>query len=76
MLVPTFDIFAGKPTSTDVLWKDAVTGLAAANDRMKELAAENPGPYFVYCVKSRQVLAAIDTSIQSKGKDGHCKRSA
>lgn len=76
MLVSRFDIFAGTPGSQDILWKEAVTGLAAATDRMKELAAESPGPYFVYYVSARQVLAAIDTSIQSDSKDGHLERSA
>ena len=29
---------------------------------MKELAAQSPGPYFVFCTRTHKVLASIDTS--------------
>jgi hypothetical protein len=50
--------------------------LAAANDRMKELAAERPGAYFVFCLYSHRVLATIDTSVQSDSKDGRFERKS
>ena len=62
MRVPKFDVFAGRPGSADVFWKEAVAGLGAANDRMKELAAMSPGSYFVFDFSSGRILAHMDNS--------------
>jgi hypothetical protein len=64
MSVPLYDVFCGHPNK-EALWIEAVDGLGAANDRMKEHAQRNPGPYFVFCQQTHAVLAAIDTSISS-----------
>ena len=76
MFVPTFDIFAGTPGSLNVLWKEAVPGLGAASERMQQLAAEDPGPYFVFCISSRQVLAVVDTSGQQQQQERRFRRGA
>jgi|SRR5215469_9946907 len=47
MRVPTFHIFSGF-RDKDALWLESVEGLGAANERMKQLGAEDPGPYFVF----------------------------
>jgi hypothetical protein len=60
--VPTFDIFRGHPGNKDVMWTESVEGLAAADERMKVLAAETPGPYFVFSLLSHAVLGIIDTT--------------
>lgn len=65
MYVPKFDIFRGRSPETDVLWVECVEGLGAAVDRMKTLAARDPGPYFVFQVVGHQVLASIDTSLKA-----------
>jgi hypothetical protein len=64
MRVPTVHIFSGF-RDKDALWLDSVEGLGAADERMKQLAAEKPGPYFIFSTDTHTVLASIDTSIQS-----------
>lgn len=66
MKIPTYDIFAGSPDKA--LWLEAMEGLGAACERMKERATEFPGPYFVFCTGTHKVLAVIDTA-----KDGHVR---
>jgi hypothetical protein len=61
MDVPQYDIFRGRHDE-GAAWVEAVDGLDAANERMQYHALQNPGPYFVFCHRTRQVLASIDTS--------------
>ena len=61
MRIPTYDIFAGTQDK-DALWLEAVDGLGAACDRMKERAAQAPGCYFVFCTQTHKVLATIDAA--------------
>jgi hypothetical protein len=68
MKIPTYDLFAGLPDK-DASWLEAIQGLGAACDRMKDLAAESPDPYFVFCTQTRKVLASIDTRV-----DNHIRR--
>jgi len=69
MFVPTFDIFQGAVGSTDVLWIEAVEGLAAAKQRMDEIAREQPGRYFVFYSHERTVLASTNTTAPSRAID-------
>jgi hypothetical protein len=62
MSAPQYDIFRGSQDK-GALWVEAVDGLGRANDRMKEHALQNPGPYFVFCYRTQAILASIDTSI-------------
>jgi hypothetical protein len=62
MRVPMFDIFSGRFGDADALWLEAVEGLGNAADRMKVLAAEKPGPYFVFSTEKRIVVMAIESS--------------
>jgi len=69
MTVPRFDIFRGVPDK-DAMWVEAAEGLGFAFDRMKELATESPGPYFVFDTKSHKTLAFINTAqmVKADGK--------
>lgn len=48
---------------------ESVKGLAAANERMKQIAAEKPGAYFVFSPVNRTVLAIIDTTYMMRSLD-------
>jgi hypothetical protein len=64
-----FDIFSGRsPGDKGVLWLDAVEGLEKARARMNDLAAANPGPYFILRLEDKPILAFVDTTrARSKG---------
>jgi hypothetical protein len=64
MSVPLYDVFRGHPNK-EALWIEAVDGLGAANDRMKEHAQRIPAPYVVFCQRTHAVMARIDTSVSS-----------
>jgi hypothetical protein len=61
MNIPTYDIFSGYGYK-DAEWIEAVPGWGAAVQRMKSLAEQNPGPYFLFCAKSCIILDSVDTS--------------
>lgn len=60
--VPFFEIFKGRWGDTRVVWLESVQGLAAAQERMAEIASEKPGPYFVFSISDRLALANVDTT--------------
>jgi len=53
-----------------VLWLESVVGLAAAQERMQTLAAQKPGPYFIFGLESHAVLAIIDTTPARRVNEG------
>jgi hypothetical protein len=61
MRVPTYDIFSGAGYQ-DAKWLEAVEGLSAACERMKHLAEQMPGPYFVFSTDSKAILASVNTT--------------
>jgi hypothetical protein len=69
MKEPTFDIFSGGPDK-DPLWLETVIGLSNARERMQQIAAREPGQYFLFSAQTQTVLARIETitSSQSVGK--------
>jgi hypothetical protein len=67
MSVPLYDIFSVYPNK-DTIWVEAVDNLAAANRCMAEHARENPGPYFIFCQRSCEVVGAVDTSMADAAK--------
>ena len=68
---PTYQIFSGCYShDRDVLWLESVVGLADAQERMQTLAAQKPGPYFVFCTHSHAVLAIIDTAARRRVNEG------
>jgi len=60
--IPTYDIFSGSAPQ-DAMWLEAVEGLDAACEKMKEHAKKSPGAYFVFCQNTHKVLANINTRI-------------
>ena len=61
MSVPRFEIFKGS-SDKKAIWVESLGELSAANKRMKELADESPGAYFVFDVRARQILISLDTT--------------
>jgi hypothetical protein len=59
--VPRYDIFSGR-RERDAVWIELVEGLGSANARLKQLAAERRGPYFVFSTETGTVVASIDTT--------------
>jgi hypothetical protein len=62
-----YDIFSGTPTR-GALWLECVEGRQQAYERMKERAAENPGPYFLFDASSGSPIASFDTSASKASK--------
>jgi hypothetical protein len=58
---PRYDLFSGFP-DRDAIWIQSIDGLANAHDCMEKLAAEKPGPYFVFSISTSTVVAKIDTT--------------
>ena len=61
----TYNIFRGHYPGADAVCVETVEGLRRACDRMRELAAEKPGPYFVFSVDDHLVMAVHDTTVRS-----------
>jgi hypothetical protein len=54
-----YDIFSGG-ADNDPMWVEAAETLDAAQERMKSLALSKPGSYFIFCSKTRTVVARSD----------------
>lgn len=67
MKEPAFDIFSGGPEK-DPMWLETVAGLSNARDRMQQLAAKKPGPYFLFSVLSQAVVARVEAVPNSESK--------
>ncbi len=61
MNTPQYEIFSGH-NHRDAVWLEAIEGMDHACERMKAIASEFPGPYFVFCRKALRVLFVVDTS--------------
>jgi len=61
-LVPTYDIFAGRHGDAGVRWIEPIQGLGCAYERMKEIAAKERGPYFIFDANLHKALASIVTT--------------
>ena len=57
---PTFDVFSGTP-GEDPLWLETVEGLSNARERMEQLAANEPGRYFVFSPLTNATLSRIES---------------
>ena len=60
--LPTFDVFQGHYRDKDAECLETVEGLGNARQRMKQIATENPGAYFVFSKHDRLVLDIVDTT--------------
>jgi hypothetical protein len=63
-----FDIFSGDPNNP--LWLESVQGIAAAVKEMHQLAAQKPGPYFIFSVRSSSYIACVNTTPPRKSGAG------
>ena len=70
--VPAYEVFFGQCGTATVEWRGRVDGLGCAYERMKELARQEPGAYFVFCSRTRRVLAYIDTTIPKRNDGRNC----
>jgi hypothetical protein len=61
--IPEYDIFSGQ-FDKDAIWLETVEGLGAACEKMKELAKNPPGPYFVFCQNTHHINTRISEDIQ------------
>jgi hypothetical protein len=64
--IPSYEIFSGRFGYTEVLWLESVEGLGNAFERMKEIAKASPGAYFLFCNRTHQKMAAMDTSVSDR----------
>ncbi len=56
----TFDIFSGEPANAMCL--EAVRGLENATQGMKQIAAKEPGTYFLFWIQGHGIVDRVDTS--------------
>jgi hypothetical protein len=58
-LVPVFDIFAGI-ADRDAQWVETVVGLGNAVDRMREIAKDRPGRYFIFDPTTHRIVSMVE----------------
>jgi len=63
MSVPVYDIFSGS-CEYDAVWLETAHSLDAACHRMTRFAATAPGPYFVICYDTGEVVTRLNTTRQ------------
>jgi len=61
---PTFAIFSGHFKQRDVLWIEAREELMEAYEKMLQIAADKPGPYFILSTDTQTCVASVDTSLR------------
>ena len=54
-----FDIYAGTPGG-NAKWLESASDLVSAQKRMEELAAKNPGQYFIFNAWTSCVLSQLN----------------
>jgi hypothetical protein len=63
-VIPKFDIFLGRFREEGAYWVDAVASFEEAYQTMLLLAANKPGPYFIFASSEEACVGAIDTTAQ------------
>jgi hypothetical protein len=66
-MVAKYDFFSGVLHGKDAFWVGCTECLEKAKEQMNEMAAETPGPFFVFSVSEQRVVAEVDTSRQERG---------
>jgi len=61
-MLPEFDIFSGHFRQPDAMWIEAREELTEAYERMLQVAAAKPGPYFLFSTDTQTCVASVDTS--------------
>ena len=70
MATVIYDVFAGEP-GKDALWVQAVAGLENAQQRMRQIAAEKPGKYFLFCAAEDAVISQIESFARPQPAPSH-----
>lgn len=70
--MPTYEIFSGR-VDKNAVWIETVEGLGNAYELMTKIAAETPGPYFIFCSRTHTLCGSINTSSR---EDTHLRISA
>lgn len=70
--MPTYEILSGR-VDINAVWIETVEGLGNAYELMTKIAAETPGPYFIFCSRTRTLCGSINTSTR---EDTHLRISA
>lgn len=70
MATVIYDVFAGEP-GKDALWVQAVAGLENAQQRMRQIATEKPGRYFLFCAAEDAVIAQIESFARPQAPPSH-----
>ena len=71
-MFPTFDIFSGHFNQQDAIRIEALEGLEEAYEKMLQIAADRPGPYFVLSSDNQKCVASVDTSEFLKESKSEC----
>jgi hypothetical protein len=58
MSEPVYNLFTEDARGTPV-WLDAVADLEVARTRLMKLASANPGEYFIFNVRTRQIVTSL-----------------
>ena len=58
-----FDIFAGT-SERNAVWREDATTLKRARERMQQIAAAQPGDYFIYHTESQTIVERTSTKPQ------------
>jgi hypothetical protein len=59
--MPAYEVFSGR-VDKKAVWIETVEGLGNAYELMTKIAAETPGPYFIFCSRTRTLCGSINTS--------------
>jgi hypothetical protein len=70
LVMHAFDIFSGH-LEKEPMWLETACSLSEASERMKERARNKPGPYFVFCCETNQIMESIDTSGSATDRAPH-----
>ena len=70
-----FDIFSGVPNGK-AIWIESAPGLSNAKERMSQIAASNPGRYFISSIGTRSPLAQIETVGRFQASQSSPKRTS
>lgn len=57
-----YDIFKGHSNHRDARWILTVEGLYSARERMEQIAAKQPGSYFLFCASTCSVVAETNSA--------------
>lgn len=57
-----YDIFVGLTDKQQPMWIETIVGLEAASERVRQIACEKPGNYFVFDASRNQIVDSVDTS--------------